>query len=118
MRDVLHLSLFAIGVRALTVSTTGVRPTQPTPAVVPSSYSLHDAASVGDVGAVELLLAAGLSGDTRNDRSSTPLHLACVFGHDDVAAVLLGRGASANAQNEEGNTPLHAAVGAGQLPCV
>ena len=118
MRAVLWLSVFAIGVRALTVSTTGVRPAQPTPAVVPNSYSLHDAASAGDVGAVELLLAAGLSSDTRNDRSSTPLHLACALGHDDVAAVLLGRGASANAPNQDGNTPLHAAVGAGQLPCV
>jgi len=108
----------AVFVRALTVSPAGVRPAQPTLAVVQSAYSLHDAAAAGDANAVELLLAAGLSTDTLNDRSSTPLHLACAFGHDEVAAVLLGCGASSNTPNQEGNTPLHAAVGSGELPCV
>ena len=117
MRALLQVLFAAVGARALTVVTAGVRPAQPTPAV-PSSYSLHDAAAAGDASAVELLLTAGLSADTRNERSSTPLHLACAFGHDEVAGVLLGRGASADAPNQEGNTPLHAAVGAGQLPCV
>lgn len=78
------------------------------------TYSLHEAAAAGDYCAVDLLLLAGLSSDTRNARRSTPLHLAAVKGHDTIAQLLLTHGADPNAANEGGNTPLHAAVETGR----
>lgn len=79
--------------------------------------TLHDEAAAGDANAVDLLLAAGMLADDRNDMGSTPLHLAALHGHEGVAEVLLAAGAPANAQNDNGNTPLHAAAGGGHAGC-
>lgn len=79
---------------------------------------LHDEAAAGNAIAVELLLAAGVEVNARNEWKSTPLHLAAVNGHGDVVSLLLEHGAEPNAANEDGNTPLHAAVGRGHLQCV
>ena len=90
-------------------------PTKPT--TVAPAFTLHEEAAAGNTGAVELLLAAGLSVDARNEFGSTPLHLAVVKGQTDVANVLIDSGATINAANEDGNTPLHAAVGTGNIEC-
>ena len=86
------------------------------PAVAPSaaSYPLHEAASIGDVNAVDLLLLAGVDCEARNGKSSTALHMAAQHGHEAVARRLLEAGACADAENADGLTPLHAAASASQ----
>lgn len=73
--------------------------------------SLHHAARMGSVSAIELLVhekAAPL--DWQNDVGSTALHYAAYAGHTDAIKALIKAGANINAQNYKENTPLHDAL--------
>jgi uncharacterized protein len=75
--------------------------------------NLFEAAAVGDVKALEKLLAdAPRQVNAYSHDGWTPLHLASFFGREDAARLLLGRGADVRAvsRNRMENTPLHAAV--------
>jgi len=74
---------------------------------------VHDSASLGDVVAVERLLAEGAEIDARGENGETPLILAILEGHADVAELLVAHGADVMARNERGLTPLHAAAYSG-----
>jgi ankyrin repeat protein len=75
--------------------------------------ALHDAASQGDLAAIEVLLAEGAEMDGRGENGETPLILAVLKGHADVVELLIARGANVMARNERGLTPLHAAAYSG-----
>jgi ankyrin repeat protein len=74
---------------------------------------LHDAASKGDLAAIEALLAEGAEINARGEGGETPLIRAILEGHVDVAELLIARGADVMARNERGLTPLHAATYSG-----
>ncbi|PON19964.1 pfs domain-containing protein, partial [Trichoderma gamsii] len=76
---------------------------------------LHDAAQIGRLEVVKLLLDRGASVEAKNNDGSTPLHDAAQNGRLDVAKLLLDRGASVKAENKDGSTPLHDAAQNGQL---
>ncbi|WP_156110526.1 ankyrin repeat domain-containing protein [Brevibacillus thermoruber] len=78
--------------------------------------NLFEAAAVGDVKALEKLLAdAPRQVNAYSHDGWTPLHLASFFGREDAARLLLGRGADVRAvsRNRMENTPLHAALAGG-----
>ena len=95
------------------------------------NFSIHDAATEGNIAAVKWYLAAGVDVDVKNKYGSTPLHLAVVyagiaetaikqgdggFSRDDVfdlketVKLLIAKGADVNAKEEDGKTPLYYAV--------
>lgn len=84
---------------------------------------LHLAATSGAVGAVRLLLDAGLSVEAVAANGSTPLHWAAGGGHNDVVRVLLEAGAGTRGRsstwrstvrgNDSGQTPAHWAAASG-----
>lgn len=76
----------------------------PAPAQTPPSSSelrvyagLHAAATKGDVGEIERLVAAGETIDVQDARSRTPLHVSVFGGHHAAARALLRLGANPNA---------------------
>jgi ankyrin repeat protein len=75
---------------------------------------LHDAASQGDLAAIDVLLAEGAEMDARGENGETPLILAVLTGHVDVIELLIAHGADVMARNERGLTPLHAAAYSGK----
>ena len=77
---------------------------------------LHDAASAGNLAAVERLLANGAKIDERGQNAETPLIAAALAGQREIAEMLLARGADVHARNAGGFTPLHAAAYAGSVP--
>ncbi|MCA9406779.1 MAG: ankyrin repeat domain-containing protein [Candidatus Omnitrophica bacterium] len=83
----------------------------------PSFSPIYDAARVGDVHIVKLLLEAGADVDGCGD--SSPLHAAAWKGHLDVAKVLLEAGASIHRRLKGDWTahpqPIHTAVENGHL---
>ena len=79
---------------------------------------LHDAASAGDLAAVERLLVGGAKVDDRERNAETPLIVAALAGQYDVAKALLARDADVHARNAGGFTPLHAAAYSGSVPVV
>jgi len=78
--------------------------------------TLYDAASAGNVGEVERLLAAGEIVDTREPDSATPLTAAALAGQAAIAETLIQHGADVMARNKGGFTPLHAAAWSGSPP--
>jgi ankyrin repeat protein len=81
-----------------------------------AASELHDAASSGDLAAVERLLDQGAGVDARGQNAETPLMAAALAGQREVAEALLAQGADVQARNAGGFTPLHAAAYAGSLP--
>ena len=79
-----------------------------------SAYEVNDdkeprlvaAAAEGSVWAIELLLAAGCSVDSRSDVGWTALHWASTLGHVDSVEALLAAGADAHSITKEGSTCL------------
>lgn len=71
---------------------------------------LHYAASSGDVGKVQALLAAGASADLPDDNGWTPLHFAAQAHSVPVSEALLAAGALVDPQDSHGNTPLSNAI--------
>ena len=71
---------------------------------------IFDAASKGDVAAIEKFLAAGTAVDSRDQDQATPLIAAALGGQVEAAKLLLSKGADVMARNSGGFTPLHAAA--------
>ena len=75
--------------------------------------ALYDAASRGDVKAVEWLLSEGADVDERGRNAETPLIAAALAGQAATAELLVAKGADVMARNKGGLTPLHAAAYSG-----
>lgn len=76
---------------------------------------LHEAASVGDLIALEDAVKEGLNVNERDVQwdSRTPLHVACLVGHKNCAYVLLKAGADPNCVTNTGSSPAHFACEGG-----
>ena len=80
---------------------------------------LWDAASVGDVEAIERQLDAGADINARHPaKGSTPLFVAALLGHVDAVRVLLDRGADVNARGDDKGTALISAAFVGRTEVV
>ncbi|KAF5025438.1 hypothetical protein F66182_2461 [Fusarium sp. NRRL 66182] len=95
---------------------TGIKPTQPTPADDLEDVLL-DAAWNGDIQACHDALQ-NASPLTRDQQGLTPLHLAAERDHLAIAMLLLDRGADSNARANGGRTPLHLAARYGSAAIV
>ena len=84
------------------------------------SWTLHQAAYMGDVAAVKRFLRKGADIDGKTDLfPCTPLHLAVAGRQEEVVKVLLEHGARPDVPDDfEGATPLHKAAGEGYLAIV
>jgi ankyrin repeat protein len=78
-----------------------------------AGWSIHAAASLGNIGKIHELLAGGADLNARDCWGNTPLHYAAARGADGIAELLLMRGASVNVRNNWGGTPLHMTAGTG-----
>ena len=77
----------------------------------PSDISIHDAATDGDIEAVQQHLVAGADVNGKDDLDGmTPLHFAVVFRHKEIAELLIGKGADVDAKDDLGLTSLYHAV--------
>ena len=77
--------------------------------------SIHDAASAGNIEAVQQHLAAGTDVNVKDNRGRTPLYRAT---NKEIAKLLIASGADVNAKDVAGGTPLHAAIGLGHKETV
>ena len=77
--------------------------------------SIHDAASAGNIEAVQQHLAAGTDVNAKDNRGRTPLYRAT---NKEIAELLIASGADVNAKDVAGGTPLHAAIGLGHKETV
>ncbi|MFN2599336.1 MAG: ankyrin repeat domain-containing protein [Pyrinomonadaceae bacterium] len=75
-------------------------------------------ASEGDVWAVKLFLAAGMSPDVKDEHGATPLVAAMQLKRDDVARALLQKSQNVNLRDRDGMTPLTRAVERGESDLV
>lgn len=75
---------------------------------------LHDAASLGNRTAAQLLLVYRAIPGAQNGGGDTPLHKAAARGDAELADVLIVAGADANAANHYKETPLHKAAARGR----
>ncbi|KAK3245301.1 hypothetical protein CYMTET_45122 [Cymbomonas tetramitiformis] len=84
------------------------------------STQLHDAASAGDLAAVQSLIARGANVNTLNMHERTPLFLAAVGRHVEVVNTLLSCGLvnDVSPRDECGSTPLQWAVRIGAVEVV
>src|SRR5208282_1997053 len=71
-------------------------------AVAGPAENLIDAATRGDMGAVQALLAEGADVNARTANGATALILASEEGHREVAQALLAKGADVNAKASDG----------------
>jgi serine/threonine protein kinase len=71
-----------------------------------SEETFTRAVEEGDTGAVELLLAAGMSPDVKDGAGRTALITAAARGRNHVSRELLSRGADVNARDSDGSTAL------------
>ena len=73
---------------------------------------LFEAVKMGDIAAVEALLAKGADVNAKDKYGGTPLHVASKKGKKDIAELLLAKGADVNAKSKYGDSPLHKVAGA------
>ncbi|HEX7317645.1 MAG TPA: ankyrin repeat domain-containing protein [Pyrinomonadaceae bacterium] len=71
-----------------------------------SEDAFTKAVEEGDIGAVDLLLAAGMSPDVKDESGRTALISAASRGRNHVSQKLLSRGADVNARDANGSTAL------------
>lgn len=71
---------------------------------------LHRAASSGDLGQVQSLIARGISADARGWDDGMALHDAARSGHEEVAEVLIRCGACIDSVDNQGRTPVSVAM--------
>jgi len=78
---------------------------------------IHEAAGIGELETVQVLLTADPSLVSAKDDGGTPLHWAASHGHKQLLELLLAHGADINAEDPNGATPLHLAafVGLGNI---
>ena len=80
---------------------------------------LHNAATRGNTGTVELLLSKGASTEAMGRcEKATPLHCAAREGHTGTVELLLSKGASIEAMDIYNKTPLHCAASIGHIDTV
>lgn len=72
--------------------------------------ALHFAASRGQTGLLQLLMAQGANINAIDQPGNTPLHRAVENGDLESAALLLGQGADVNAKDFSNNSTLHLAL--------
>jgi|GEM_PF-861530 len=77
--------------------------------------TLHAAARVGDLPALQAALASGTGIDAADEDGKTALHWAADNAQADVARLVIALGADVHARDRLGRTPLHYAAAAGQL---
>ena len=78
---------------------------------------LHNAAALGHIEVVKVLLKSDATIGATDDADRTALHYAAGFGHFEVVKVLLGSGAAINATHM-GGTALHYATDFGHIEAV
>ena len=78
---------------------------------------LHEAASTGELEALEECLKRGLDPSEPGPEwgGKAPLHIACSNGYKKCVYVLLKAGADANSRTDAGWTPAHCACERGQV---
>ena len=77
------------------------------PSVTPPSVSLQDAATTGNLGAIQQhIKAASNLNEKEPVGGSSPLNTAAVFGQIEAARALIQGGADVNSRNNDGATPL------------
>lgn len=76
------------------------------------------AAMRGDVAAIDLFLAAGMSPDAKDESGDVALREAAVRGHLEVVQRLLGAGADPNLKGRDGHTALQEAIVQRETACV
>lgn len=73
-------------------------------------FSIHVAASVGNVEKVAALIQKGVGVDAKDKDGRTPLQLAVSEGRIEVVEFLIEKGADVNAKDKAGYSPLHHAI--------
>ena len=80
---------------------------------------IWEAASTGDVTAVNRHVEAGVDLDARETNGgNTPLNVAAMYGQRDAVAAIIKQDVDINLQNNDGNTALHLAAGFGHRDIV
>jgi ankyrin repeat protein len=79
---------------------------------------LRAAATAGDAGAVELLIANGADPNHRSERGETALAAAAMANHPDTVRLLARHGAAVDVRLEDGMTPLIVAAILHRTPMV
>jgi hypothetical protein len=80
--------------------------------------SLHEAATLGDINQVTLLISQGTDIDVWDQGSRAPLHYAAMNGHKQVVELLLAKGSDINTENVNGSTALDVAAREGHINVV
>ena len=71
-----------------------------------SGVTIHQAASLENIGAVKQHLAGGADVNAKNVDGWTPLHEAAFGGRKEIVELLISNGADVNAKSDDGETPL------------
>ena len=80
---------------------------------------IWEAASAGDVAAVNRHVEAGVDLDARDTNGgNTPLNVAAMYGQENAVVAIIKQGADIKLQNNDGNTALHLAAGFGHRDIV
>lgn len=84
----------------------------------PMASSLHEAARLGEIAALQEQIDVGASIDALDERGDTPLIAAAFSGKLAAARQLLDSGANVNGRSDRGMTALHAAAYTGHRDIV
>ena len=75
-----------------------------------SGVTIHQAASLENIGAVKQHLAGGADVNAKNVDGWTPLHEAAFGGRKEIVELLISNGAHVNAKTKNDQTPLDFAI--------